>query len=122
MDAIVPTPGSTPPDLPAPGAPRGAARDGLPASGAAHDPGSSKPADASSEQLKSAVDRVNRELAQSNRELTFVFDDKLHRMLVKIVDKQTNTVVSQIPSEDMLAMARALQDAPSRGALIKSQA
>jgi flagellar protein FlaG len=77
---------------------------------------------ATSERLKAAVARANQELAQSNREMTFVFDDKVGRMLVKIVDKQTNTVVRQVPSEDMLAMARALQDAPTRGALIKSRA
>jgi len=77
---------------------------------------------ATSERLKAAVARANQELAQSNREMTFVFDDKVGRMLVKIVDKQTNTVVRQVPSEDMLAMARALEDAPTRGALIKSRA
>jgi flagellar protein FlaG len=92
------------------------------------DPAAPAPADArqgtaaTSDRLKAAVARANQELAQSNRELAFVFDDKLGRMLVKIVDRQTNMVVRQVPSEDMLAMARALQDAPTRGALIKSRA
>jgi flagellar protein FlaG len=73
-------------------------------------------------QLKAAVASANQRLDQSNRELTFVFDDTLGRMLVKIVDKQTNTVVRQVPSEDMLAMARALSGSPTRGALLTSKA
>jgi flagellar protein FlaG len=73
-------------------------------------------------QLKAAVASANRQLDQSNRELTFVFDDTLGRMLVKIVDRQTNTVVRQVPSEDMLAMARALSGTPTNGALLKSKA
>jgi len=75
-----------------------------------------------SAQLKAAVDSANRQLDQSNRELTFVFDDTLGRMLIKIVDKRTNSVVRQVPSEDMLVMARALSESASRGVLLKSRA
>ncbi|HEX4586273.1 MAG TPA: flagellar protein FlaG [Burkholderiaceae bacterium] len=73
-------------------------------------------------QLKAAVDAANQALDQSNREISFVFDDKLGRMLVKIIDKRTNTVVRQVPSEEMLAAARALSDSGTRGALLKSKA
>ncbi len=83
------------------------------------DPGASA---ATLAQLKAAVASANQQLDQSNRELTFVFDDKLGRMLVKIVDKRTNTVVRQVPSEDMLAMARALSSTQTQGALLKSKA
>ena len=98
---------------------------GVPAAPTAARPGATppSPADAAtSERLRAAVARANEQLSQTNRELSFVFDDKLGRMLVKIVDKQTNAVVRQVPSEDMLVMARALSDAPTRGALIKSRA
>jgi flagellar protein FlaG len=98
-------------------APDTAAQSQAPAAGGAQQGGA-----ATSDRLRAAVARANQELTRSNRELAFVFDDKLGRMLVKIVDRQTNTVVRQVPSEDMLAMARALQDAPTRGALIKSRA
>lgn len=120
MDAISSTPAATPPTPQAASPSPAASPARSAAGGVAPNPG--RPGGATSEQLKQAVDRINRELQQSNRELAFVFDDKLHRMLVKIVDTQTNTVVRQVPSEDMLAMARALQDAPARGALIKSRA
>ena len=93
-----------------------------PAPGSVPAGGASPAAAPDSEQLKAAVARANQQLDQSNRELAFVFDDKLGRMLVKIVDKQTNAVVRQVPSEDMLVMARALADAPPRGVLIKSRA
>jgi flagellar protein FlaG len=73
-------------------------------------------------QLKAAIAAANQELDQSSRELTFVFDDNLNRMLVKIVDTRTNTVIRQVPSEEMLAAARALSGTPARGALIKSKA
>jgi flagellar protein FlaG len=90
-----------------------------PARSAAPDPSASA---ATLAQLKAAVASANQQLDQSNRELTFVFDDKLGRMLVKIVDKRTNTVVRQVPSEDMLAMARALSGTQTQGALLKSKA
>jgi len=77
---------------------------------------------ATAAQLKAAVAAANQQLDQSNRELAFVFDDTLGRMLVKIVDRQTNTVVRQVPSEDMLAMARALSGTPRRGTLLTSKA
>jgi flagellar protein FlaG len=72
--------------------------------------------------VKAAVEAANQQLTQSNRELTFVFDDTLGRMLVKIVDTRTNTVIRQVPSEDMLAAARALSGPSARGALIKGKA
>jgi flagellar protein FlaG len=73
-------------------------------------------------ELKAAVEQANRQLDQSNRELTFVFDDTLGRMLVKIVDTRTNTVIRQVPSEEMLAAARALSGASTRGTLLRDKA
>ena len=86
-------------------------------------PGSQQGPDAPTlAELKAAVEQANRQLDQSNRELTFVFDDNLGRMLVKIVDTRTNTVIRQVPSEDMLAAARALSGASTRGTLLRDKA
>jgi flagellar protein FlaG len=86
-------------------------------------PGSQQgPAAPTLAELKAAVEQANRQLDQSNRELTFVFDDNLGRMLVKIVDTRTNTVIRQVPSEDMLAAARALSGASTRGTLLRDKA
>ena len=83
--------------------------------------GSGEPA-ATPAQLKAAVEAANQQLDQSKRELTFVFDDKLGRMLVKIVDTRTNTVIRQMPSEEMLAAARALSGSSTRGTLLRGKA
>ena len=88
-----------------------------PAAGSGARPGAPTPA-----QLKAAVDAANEQLNQSNRELTFVFDDTLGRMLVKIVDTRTNTVFRQVPSEEMLAAARALSGSSTRGTLLRGKA
>ena len=108
------------PSLGAPNAP-GPRTPASPNAGAAAEPHESAPA-ATPAQLKAAVDAANRQLDQSNRELTFVFDDKLGRMLVKIVDTRTNTVIRQVPSEEMLAAARALSGSSTRGALLSGKA
>ena len=103
-------------------APRNAPDPGAPAAGGdGAGPAAAKGA-VTAAQVKAAVDAANQQLTQSNRELTFVFDDTLGRMLVKIVDTRTNTVIRQVPSEDMLAAARALSGPPARGALIKGKA
>ena len=73
-------------------------------------------------QLKAAIEQANQQLDQGNRELAFVFDDKLGRMLVKIVDTRTNTVIRQVPSDEMLAAARALSGASTRGTLLRGKA
>jgi flagellar protein FlaG len=110
-----PVPSLGAPNTPAPRAPAS------PNAAAAAAPAQAAPATTHAE-LKAAVDAANRELDQSNRELTFVFDDKVGRMLVKIVDTRTNTVIRQVPSEEMLAAARALSGSSTRGALLRSKA
>ena len=72
-------------------------------------------------QVKAAVADANQSLAENGTQLTFVFDDQLHEPLVKIVDTQTHEVVQQIPSEAMLAAARALSGSPANGALVNTK-
>jgi flagellar protein FlaG len=93
-----------------------------PAAPAAHDAAAAAEAGRASDSLKRAAERASQALEQTNRELSFVFDDKLGRMLVKIVDKRTRQVVEQVPSEDMLALARAMSDSRKSGLLVKSRA
>ena len=109
--------------VPSPGAPNapGPRTPASPNAGAAAEAQEPAPA-ATPAQLKAAVDAANRQLDQSNRELTFVFDDTLGRVLVKIVDTRTNTVIRQVPSEEMLAAARALSGSSTRGALLSGKA
>ena len=72
------------------------------------------------DQVKQAVDQVQqivRPLAQS---LQFSIDEDSHNTVVKIVDTETNKVIRQIPSEEMLQMAKALDK--FTGLLMRQQA
>jgi flagellar protein FlaG len=74
------------------------------------------------QQAASAAVEANRWLAEKGSELTLEFDDAVGRTVFRLVDSQTGAVVRQIPSEEVLAIARALaEDAPS-GALLRTDA
>lgn len=64
------------------------------------------------------------ELVQSRASnLVFSLDDDSGRTVVKIVDAQTEEVIRQIPSEEMLALAKAIEDYQSaQSVLIKDSA
>ena len=55
-----------------------------------------------------ALDRVNDMLRPMARGLTFSRDTRTGETVVRVVDTQTNEVVRQIPNEDAIAIARAL--------------
>ena len=79
-------------------------------------------ASSSLQQAASAAVEANRWLAEKGSELTLEFDDAVGRTVFRLVDSQTGAVVRQIPSEEVLAIARALaEDAPS-GALLRTDA
>jgi flagellar protein FlaG len=54
-----------------------------------------------------AVARANAALA-ADRGLEFVLDPDTRRVVVRIVDKANDLVLRQVPSEEMIAIARAL--------------
>lgn len=62
----------------------------------------------SSEQLKKAVEELNRAMRQSNRNLEFSVDDASNRVIVRLTDAETGEVIRQIPSEETLAISRAI--------------
>jgi flagellar protein FlaG len=71
------------------------------------------PAAASASDLSRAIAVLNRFLADSQRSFRFQVDDASGRTIVRIVNPETGEIVRQIPSEDVLAAARALRDAGS---------
>lgn len=77
---------------------------------------------AAGEELRRTMAQANRQLAQKGRELTFEFDEDAQRVIVKLVDTRTREVLRQIPSEEALAIARALQDDTAAGALLRADA
>jgi flagellar protein FlaG len=82
------------------------------------------PADAGTdaETVRRAVAESNRRLEQKASELTFEFDDAAGRVVVRLIDRNTREVLRQIPSEQVLAIARALQQQGGSGALLRTDA
>lgn len=72
--------------------------------------------------LEAARQAANRALAEKGRELTFEFDDDLNRIVSRLVDRKTGEVIRQVPSEMLLAVARALTDGASAGAVVDTLA
>lgn len=62
----------------------------------------------SMEQLKQAVDEINKSMDSLSRGLQFAIDEESHRPIVKVIDHQTQKIIRQIPSEEALALARSL--------------
>jgi flagellar protein FlaG len=70
--------------------------------------------------LARAAEEIRAALAARELGLRFVTDRASGRVLVQIVDAATSEVVRQIPPEEMLALARALD--ALQGALVRARA
>ena len=71
-------------------------------------------------ELKSAVDKVKQFVSSATNELQFTVDRDLGVTVVKVIDSSTNKTVTQIPSEDMIDLAKALDKL--QGLLVKQKA
>jgi flagellar protein FlaG len=71
-------------------------------------------------QLTDAVSKINKSMASESRGLEFSVDSDSKRTVVKVVDRQTNELIRQIPTVETLQIAHALDQA--QGLLIKQQA
>jgi len=67
------------------------------------------------------VEQVKRALAGKSSELTLELDDELGQVIYKIVDSATREVIRQIPSKELVALARALANEPSAGGLLQDE-
>ena len=76
---------------------------------------------ASSEELKTAVDGINRVMRQSSRNLEFRLDADTNLVVVKLMDTETGEVIRQMPSEETLAIARSIGEF-QQGLLLKQRA
>ena len=75
----------------------------------------------SSEQLKTAVNVINQVMRQSNNSLEFSVDTDTNRTVVKMKDTETGELIRQFPSEETLAISRAI-DQFQQGLLLKQKA
>lgn len=74
----------------------------------------------SAESLSSAVKAVNDFVSSVNSDLKFSVDNDTGKTIVKVVDKNTDEVIRQVPSEEMMAIAKALDSI--KGLLVKQKA
>jgi flagellar protein FlaG len=58
--------------------------------------------------LKRAVEQLSQFVSLSQSDINFSIDDASGMQVVKIVDRQSNEVIRQIPSEEAIQIAQAL--------------
>lgn len=56
--------------------------------------------------LQQAVDVVNQAVALEQRSLSFSIDDVSGRSVIKVIDFETDELIKQIPSEELLKVAQ----------------
>lgn len=75
------------------------------------------------EQVQRAIDRLKQSIKPAlANSLEFQIDQSTGKAVVMILDKETNTIVRQIPSEEVLSIAQALDRMQGRGGLVRQQA
>jgi flagellar protein FlaG len=74
----------------------------------------------SREAVTKAVEQVNAHLDAQNRAIEFSIDPDTRAVVVRLIDKQDNRVLRQVPSQEMLEIAKALDQL--QGKLLRSQA
>ena len=74
----------------------------------------------SPEQVREAVSTTNDVVRSVQSRLQFVADDASGQMVVRVMDAESNQVIRQIPSEEMLAISRAIER--MQGLLIQGEA
>lgn len=72
------------------------------------------------EDVEQAVKQVNEFVRPINNALSFSLDQESDQMIVKVIDQGTKEVIRQIPSEEMLALAKALDT--MKGLLVQQKA
>lgn len=73
------------------------------------------------EQLTATLKSLNQRLRDYQTNLQFDMDDQYQQIVVRIVDRETQEVVRQIPSESALALAKAFEDLEVRNQGVVSQ-
>jgi flagellar protein FlaG len=79
------------------------------------------PEQPSQEQLKQAVEEIRKSVSQAaSSSLQFAIDDESGQTIVRVTDRQTGELIRQIPSVEMLELARSLDR--MQGMLLRQKA
>lgn len=85
------------------------------------DPAEAKAAPAASlDEVKDATQRVEKFVQAMTSDLQFTVDDSSGSFVIRVVDRATKEVIRQMPSEEMLVIAQALDRL--QGLLVRQQA
>lgn len=63
---------------------------------------------AASAGVEQALAKINKALQQNQTGLEFSFDDQLRQTVVKVVDSQTGSIIRQMPTPEMLEIAKSI--------------
>lgn len=69
--------------------------------------------------LRDAVLRINESIQVVRRELHFSVDEESGRVVIKVVNAEDGETIRQIPSEEMLQLARQFTEGETEGCLLK---
>jgi flagellar protein FlaG len=83
----------------------------VPVTGATDVTGGARAAEAKSEELGTALRDINLHMQSIHRNLNFSIDEGSERTVIKVIDAETDETIRQIPSEEVLVLARRLKDA-----------
>lgn len=80
----------------------------------------------SQEALEKVVSQLNAYIQNTQRDVDFSVDDSTGRVVVRVIDSESEEVIRQIPSEEMLAISRhlveSLETEQPKGFLIELKA
>jgi flagellar protein FlaG len=72
------------------------------------------------EEVKEAVNRIIDYVQSMRRDLQFQVDAETRDVIVRVVDSESGELIRQIPSEELLAIARSLEQ--NQGLFLNTQA
>ena len=61
-------------------------------------------------QLQKAIDQLNDQMKDKNRDLSFSLDERINRTIITVKKLETGEVVRQIPTEEFVKLAHSLED------------
>jgi flagellar protein FlaG len=77
------------------------------------------------EEIGKAVEKLQKFVSIAASDIEFSIDEELGRTVIKVIDRETKDVIRQIPSEEMLDLAKMLDKTlgePLLGVLFKQKA
>ncbi|MDX2218603.1 MAG: flagellar protein FlaG [Burkholderiales bacterium] len=70
--------------------------------------------------LDQAISRANAAARDAGKAITFVMDSELNKVVVRVIDGNTNEVIRQMPSEEMVEISKSIRD--MQGLLLRIRA